>query len=256
MAVDHYEYIGSMRFIAILPMVLGSGIGLCQDTTYFDHREDTVHSLALAHHYSIWSALSAIDGTFRRKVFEVSGFLTEESNWIKVPSGELLLHGRHRFWFPVTEGWVECNYIRDQLDGDFRSWWKNGALKRHDVYSMGVHVSGEMHDSLGNPLPWVPFESTASFPGGEAQLFAYLGENLRYPRKAMRNRIEGRIELEFMVLEDGAIADIQVLKSVHPLLDEEALRVVSSMPRWIPAQADGMTMKQRYRLPIRFDIER
>lgn len=87
-----------------------------------------------------------------------------------------------------------------------------------------------------------------SFPGGYQALLEFLQENIKYPEQAEKDSIFGQVMVKFVIRTDGSIANPQVVKSVHPLLDAEALRVVSIMPKWEPDRP-GV-----YNLPITFKL--
>lgn len=103
-------------------------------------------------------------------------------------------------------------------------------------------------------VPFIKVQKKAEFPGGMKNLSNYLEENLRYPQQALNDSIEGRIIVKFTVRKDGSISDIKVIRPVHPLLDEEAIRVVKEMPKWIPAQSNGKDVSSYFTLPVRFTI--
>ena len=94
----------------------------------------------------------------------------------------------------------------------------------------------------------------AQFPGGTEQLIKFLSENIKYPVECEKQGIQGRVVLLIVIDKDGSVTDIKVAKSVHPLLDAEAVRVASSMPRWQPATKDGQPVRIRYSLPITFSL--
>ena len=104
-----------------------------------------------------------------------------------------------------------------------------------------------------------PIDTTSvmpTFPGGTEALMQYLKENVKYPPQAEREGIEGRVVCSFVVLEDGTVSDIEVAISVHPLLDNEVVRVLGLMPKWIPGKQKGMPMKVRYSLPVTFRLQK
>lgn len=74
-----------------------------------------------------------------------------------------------------------------------------------------------------------------SFPGGEAALKAYIEENMKYPQTAIDNGIEGTVDVDFTVKADGSIGAIKIARMVDPDLEQEAIRLVKLMPKWIPA---------------------
>ena len=99
-------------------------------------------------------------------------------------------------------------------------------------------------------------EIMPQFPGDEGELNKYLGKNIKYPTIAQENNIEGRVVVQFVVGRDGSIEDAQIAKSVDRSLDAEALRVVKSMPRWIPGKQGGRAVKVKYYVPVNFKLNR
>lgn len=98
-------------------------------------------------------------------------------------------------------------------------------------------------------------EEMPEFPGGITKMNEFLGNNIIYPEYAVENNIAGRVVVEFIVNIDGTITDLQVKRSVYELLDNEALRVVKSMPKWKPGKNDGKLVRVKYTLPITFNLE-
>ncbi len=94
------------------------------------------------------------------------------------------------------------------------------------------------------------------FPGGERALFQFLSTSIRYPREALRNDIEGRVYVEFVVDRYGKITRVIVKRGIHPTLDQEALRVIESMPDWKPGVKDGKFVNVLFTVPINFQIAR
>ncbi len=97
-------------------------------------------------------------------------------------------------------------------------------------------------------------EQNPSFPGGEKALMDYLYKNLKYPAVAQDNGIQGRVLVQFVVNKDGSIVDPKVLRSVDPSLDKEAMRVVTSMPKWTPGKQRGKPVRVRFTLPVTFRL--
>lgn len=98
-------------------------------------------------------------------------------------------------------------------------------------------------------------EQMPSFPGGTAALMQYLAKNIKYPVVAEENGIQGRVICTFVVERDGGVTDVRVAKSVDPSLDKEAVRVVSSMPKWIPGKQNGSAVRVKYTLPVTFRLQ-
>lgn len=100
----------------------------------------------------------------------------------------------------------------------------------------------------------VEIEQLPTFPGGVYSLVDFLSANIHYPAECEKAKIEGRVLVEFVVENDGSITSLVVKQSVHPLLDQEAMRVVSQMPRWFPATSDKGTVRVKYTVPISFKL--
>jgi len=86
-------------------------------------------------------------------------------------------------------------------------------------------------------------------------LEAYLAKNIRYPDNARENGISGRVIVKFVVNEDGSVSDVQIVRGIGGGCDEEAKRVVSSMPRWTPGKQNGHAVKVYFTLPVSFKLE-
>lgn len=98
-------------------------------------------------------------------------------------------------------------------------------------------------------------EQMPKFPGGQSALMQWLSTNMKYPKIAAENGIEGRVYVLFIVRSTGEITDIKVARSVDPLLDQEAIRVIGSMPKWIPGKQGGEAVNVRYTMPLTFRLQ-
>ena len=92
------------------------------------------------------------------------------------------------------------------------------------------------------------------FPGGMAEMMQWLSQNIQYPKEAVDGHIEGRVMVSFVVEKDGSISNAEVKRSIHELLDKEALRVVSAMPKWKPGMENGQPVRARFNIPVTFEI--
>ena len=98
-------------------------------------------------------------------------------------------------------------------------------------------------------------EQMPMFPGGDAALMAYLRDNIHYPTVAAENGVQGRVVVGFVVERDGSITDVNVLRSVDPSLDREAMRVVKAMPKWTPGKQNGSAVRVKYQVPVTFRLQ-
>ena len=98
-------------------------------------------------------------------------------------------------------------------------------------------------------------EVMPQFPGGQIAMMKYIMENMKYPEQAMKEGIQGRVTVRFIVEKDGSISDVKPVLSVHPLLNKEAVRVVESMPKWTPGKHNGKPVRVRFNLPVMFKLQ-
>ena len=98
-------------------------------------------------------------------------------------------------------------------------------------------------------------EENPTFPGGETALYEYLGANIKYPEEAKELGIQGRVFVNFVVEKDGSVSNARVLRGIGGGCDEEALRVVKSMPKWTPGKQRGIPVRVSYNLPIKFTLQ-
>ena len=95
-------------------------------------------------------------------------------------------------------------------------------------------------------------EQMPEYPGGMQAMIAFLQTNMKYPEDAAKQKVEGRVMVQFIVDTDGSISDVHVAKQVFPSLDAEAIRVVQAMPKWTPGKEKGNVVRVKYNLPIVF----
>ena len=85
--------------------------------------------------------------------------------------------------------------------------------------------------------------------------YEYIAEVIKYPVGAIEKGIQGKVYVNFVVEKDGRVGRIRVLRGVHPLLDAEAMRVISSMPEWTPGTQGGAAIAVSYTVPINFSLQ-
>lgn len=94
------------------------------------------------------------------------------------------------------------------------------------------------------------------YPGGVSAMMKFLSSNIKYPVDAQKKAISGRVIVQFVVMEDGSLSQVKIVRGVEPSLDEEALRVVKEMPKWTSGMADGKKVKVKFTVPIMFALEK
>ena len=116
-----------------------------------------------------------------------------------------------------------------------------------DISETVTKVSGEE--------PFVVVDEMPMFPGGDAELLKYIGENTIYPKTAKEQNLQGRVIIRFCITADGSVNQISVLKGVAPELDAEAIRVVNSLPAFKPGRQGGKEVPVWYMVPIAFTLK-
>lgn len=102
---------------------------------------------------------------------------------------------------------------------------------------------------------FVVVEEQPEFPGGNAAMMRFLSDNIKYPTEAQEKGTEGRVIVNFVVEKDGRLSNFNVVRGVDPLLDNEALRVLKSMPNWTPGKQRGEVVRVRFTLPVVFRLK-
>ena len=110
-------------------------------------------------------------------------------------------------------------------------------------------------DAVPDAIPFQLVEVKPSFNGGDANEFSkWVNSQLNYPDEAKKNGIQGRVAVQFTVEPDGSVANVKVLRGVHELLDNEAVRVISSSPKWKPGIQDGQPVRVTFTFPIIYQL--
>ncbi len=122
-----------------------------------------------------------------------------------------------------------------------------------DIKDFVFASTGDKYNKMDEPFLFV--EEMPEFPGGEKALLNYLTINVKYPVVAQENGIEGKVYVSFVIDENGRINNVALLRGVDKSLDNEAIRVISSMPKWKPGKQYGKAVKVRFTVPIAFNLQ-
>ena len=118
-----------------------------------------------------------------------------------------------------------------------------------------THLSLSSKSREMNEQVFTVVEKMPSFPGGDAELLKYIATNIKYPKESQDNGEQGRVICSFIVGRDGSVNNPEVLRGVTPLLNEEAVRVINTMPRWNPGMQRGKAVAVKYTVPITFRMK-
>ncbi len=118
-----------------------------------------------------------------------------------------------------------------------------------DIADVKANVTQEVEDKVYTVIEQMPV-----FPGGEGELLAYIAKNIHYPVIAQENGIQGRVVVRFVVTKTGMVDKVEVLRSLDPSCDKEAIRVVKTLPKFIPGKQNGVNVSVWYTLPVVYKL--
>ena len=171
--------------------------------------------------------------------------------------------GRYRFFYPVTftDTGREVTLMAEfRLTDNPKELAEGQKDKRPAVPST---QDNRPAGSITTSVPEVPtddnhlfqvVECMPEFPGGMKRCMDFIQKEMRYPEEAKNAGIQGRVILQFIIEKDGTPAQPRIVRSVHPLLDKEALRIIRQMPKWTPGKQDGKPQRVLYTIPISFRL--
>lgn len=143
--------------------------------------------------------------------------------------------------------------INFKLDNDINS--QDGKTPNNDSQSTESSEANKQASENGQSQPFQVVEVMPEFPGGTIALNDYVIKNLKYPENCKKEKIQGRVLVQFIVEADGKISNAEIVKSVNKDLDEEAKRVISSMPTWTPGQQRGVAVRVKFTVPVNFKLD-
>ena len=103
--------------------------------------------------------------------------------------------------------------------------------------------------------PFNVVEDMPAFPGGMEAMSQFISSNIKYPADAKKQKVDGRVLVNFVVEKDGSITEVKVIKPAFPSLDAEAIRVVKAMPKWKPGYQNGQAVRVQFTMPINFSLK-
>ena len=136
--------------------------------------------------------------------------------------------------------------VEDDLDID---------VEADDETVMDEYVPIEEEEEIGEEEIFQVVENQPEFPGGMSELYVFLQKNVKYPPIAKESGIQGRVFVNFVVERNGSISNVKVLRGIGGGCDEEAIRVVKSMPKWKPGKQRGKAVRVSFNLPIKFTLQ-
>ena len=276
-----FEYV----IVAVFLFTATAYMGFSQtkiDTVYIKYLGSTINtSKDSASFYRVrtitGNTLQATDFDIKDSSIKCSGYYKKFYPYIR--------EGFFVFYSPVIEGnmltgRLEGNYVNDKEEGVWKyyydsgelcftqtfvkgtktgllqGYYKTGELKRTEEYKDGSLISCKCYTKSGADTVCCERITRATFPGGEKAMIEYLRNDIKYPKQAQREKIQGIVYVKFYINPDGSIGDAEVIrgKGVHLLLDNEAIECVKRMPAWIPGTIEGHPVKMSSITRIKFQL--
>ncbi|MFT5822333.1 MAG: TonB family protein [Crocinitomix sp.] len=158
-------------------------------------------------------------------------------------------------WYSEGSKDYHGNYVNGLRDGEWKFYFDANKTSAIESYQNGEAIKVEWFDIEGKPvIPKEPLEQELSFPGGEDAMNQFILNNINYPELAREGGEQGVILVAFVIEEDGTLTDIKIKQSVSNSLDNESIRLIKKMPRWIPRIDHGRSSRIDYVLPFHFRL--
>lgn len=130
----------------------------------------------------------------------------------------------------------------------------NAEVDQTEVLEEYVPVEVE-EEEVSETEVFTIVEEMPAYPGGDAKLYEYLGKNIKYPQIARESGIQGRVFVNFVVEPDGSVSNVKVMRGIGGGCDEEAVRVIKTMPKWKPGKQRGKAVRVTYTIPVVFKLQ-
>lgn len=184
-------------------------------------------------------------------VFDVEYILWQGNKYYY--NAELFRHtpGRYRFFLTVRRYSKEYTLMTEfQLQNNMVE-----LFKKHPYNQLNDTLLPPEEEAVYAPIYNV-IDQMPEFPGGIDKLLRFINDNMKYPAKVQAEGIQGRVIIQFIVDEDGYIIEPNIVRSVEPSLDKEALRIIKMLPQWKPGTLRGKAVKVKYTLPVTFKLNK
>jgi TonB family protein len=184
--------------------------------------------------------------------FYADGFLRMEGSFVDEKLE--IRSGKFKFYRPSGVLDYEGVYQENTPTGEWKFYHSNGQMSSLEVYENGNRVREDYwnEDGTGVLTKGLAERLLPSFNGGHLLLSEYLKKNLHYPAEAASSKIAGKVVVSFWVNEDGSLEKPNIEESLGAIFDNEVIKMVSEMPKWLPARHHNRPAKQMYILPVAF----
>lgn len=244
----------TLRLFVTIGLFLIPLIAFAQDTIYFNSTGEKVETKLKAAYYQTLVKENIHSNKLLERQYYMSGLQKKETYYLEFNKKKK--DGTQKIWYFNGQLKSSVDYVDNKYQGTILTYWENGQLKRKDTFVNNKFVAGECFNADGTFLKHFDYIILPTFRGGENGLIQYLRKTIIYPRDAVARGIEGMVLVDFMVLKDGTISKVALKSGISPELDQEAIRVVKSMPKWSPGMEDGEPVDCWFTIPIMYKSKR
>lgn len=155
-------------------------------------------------------------------------------------------------YFNEKSGLLEQSrcYENGRLHGYFVGYDSKGDTTSYQLYENGAVIKEWSTESKDNNVEFPMVEKSAKFPGGSTAWLDYINKNFTFPKEIAPQSISGQVIVRIKIDEKGEVSNVEILKSLHPLVDEEVKRIIMKSPRWKPAKQNGKSVPMYINQPI------
>jgi protein TonB len=168
-----------------------------------------------------------------------------------------IVHGTCESWYEDGQLAAHEDYTHGQLSGERRLYFATGQLKRYEQYQDGQRTIGECYTEQGEPVAFAEYEMLPVYCeglGDERAIIAAISRGIQYPADALAAGAQGQVFVRFVVLADGQVDKVEVVKGVVPSLDAETVRAVRQLQRFRPGLQDGAPVAFSFTVPVSYSI--
>lgn len=174
---------------------------------------------------------------------------------VKILDSSMVKHGSFMEWYPSGSLKVRGSYLFGRFNCTLETFHTNDKLMQIEEYHLDTLKKANCFDSLGNETTLNPFFELPKYPKGDAALFKFLSQTIRFPKEAREAGMQETIFVSFTIDKTGKVTKTKTLKSKSKDLASESIRTVEAIPKWTPAKLDGKPIEMTLLIPFTFVLE-
>lgn len=236
----------------LISILLLLSVALNGQKIYLDKFNAPVADSLAAMYYRIVEPTDT-PGLFKENNFYITGE-KESEYYFRKSAVKNVQEGKLLNWYKNGQLKSEIDLGNDQYSRIVTTYWNNGIIKRQDYFNKDNLEKGACFDSSGHEIRHFDYEIMPQYLGGDEKLLSDISNSINYPFQSAKQGIQGKVIVKFVVDEKGSTSNISILVGVNPELDQEAIRVVRNLRKFIPASRDGEPVAVYYMIPITFRI--